>query len=225
MKKLKLNTKSFVAGMLLMALLTPLIVVGSEVVTRQIHYGVNVVVNGQTLQLDGIDRPFIMDGRTFLPVRGIADALGVPADWDGATSTVFLGDRHPGQRTSLHIAAPYFDTNSWQVSFETAVSMGGVTYSNALQFGIGGEFSLHNLDGQFRTLSGYIGRVDGSNIRDVTFRFYGDGNLLQRIDLNATDLPVPINVFVEGVRQLRIEANIGNSVTGSPIYAASLYLE
>ena len=35
--------------------------------------------------------PFIMDGTTYLPVRGVANALGLDVSWDGATSTVTLG--------------------------------------------------------------------------------------------------------------------------------------
>ena len=34
--------------------------------------------------------PFIMDGTTYLPVRGVANALGLDVSWDGATSTVTL---------------------------------------------------------------------------------------------------------------------------------------
>ena len=240
MKKLSLNAKSFVAGMLLMALLTPLIVVGSEVVTRQIHYGVNVVINGQTLQLDGIDRPFIMDGRTFLPVRGIADALGVPADWDGATSTVFLGDRFAGQRQPLRQAAPFFDRlpNSDSgihfVNFLDSVNMGGITYNDALtfrrgNFNSGTHFSLHNLNGQFRVFSGYVGRIDGSSMFDVTVNIIGDGNVIQSHEIRAADMPISFSAFVEGVQQLRIEVvtSITNLGTGSAFmhHAIVGYLE
>ena len=34
--------------------------------------------------------PFIIDGTTYLPVRGIASALGLNVGWDGATKTVLL---------------------------------------------------------------------------------------------------------------------------------------
>ena len=34
--------------------------------------------------------PFIIDGTTYLPVRGIASALGLDVGWDGATKTVLL---------------------------------------------------------------------------------------------------------------------------------------
>ncbi|HWP97228.1 MAG TPA: stalk domain-containing protein [Syntrophomonadaceae bacterium] len=50
---------------------------------------VNVLVNGQSLQSDV--KPFInADGRTMLPVRAIAEALGAQVQWDEATQTATL---------------------------------------------------------------------------------------------------------------------------------------
>jgi len=50
---------------------------------------VNVTVNGQPLQSDV--KPFVnMDGRTMLPVRAIAEALGAQVQWDEATQTATL---------------------------------------------------------------------------------------------------------------------------------------
>ncbi|MCL2574081.1 MAG: ABC transporter substrate-binding protein [Defluviitaleaceae bacterium] len=60
---------------------------------REISYGVRVVVDGMEMEFDNDMHPFIMDGRAFLPVRGIADAFGVNVEWEGSTSTVYIGDR------------------------------------------------------------------------------------------------------------------------------------
>ena len=49
---------------------------------------INLVVN-QALP-DGMGTPEIMDGRTFVPVRFIADAMGGTIDWDSATQTVTI---------------------------------------------------------------------------------------------------------------------------------------
>jgi len=237
MKKTKLNVKSFVAGMLLMALLTPLAATASEVATRQITYGVNVVVNGQRLQLEGIDRPFIMDGRTFLPVRAVSDALDVTVDWDGGTSTVYLGDRFAGQRVPLRQAAPFFDrspNSDRAVDFLDFAIMGGITYNNALRFGAWNDgvlgvsglthFSLHNLNGQYRVFGGYFGRIDGSGMQNATVHFIGDGRTLQTLSLNAADMPAHFDIFVEGVQQLRVEVVFSN-FNNAPQYALVGYLE
>ena len=51
-------------------------------------------VNGKTVE------PFIYDGTTYLPVRAVGEAIGKQVSWDGATSSVYLGER-PGQVTYL----------------------------------------------------------------------------------------------------------------------------
>ncbi|MCL2445356.1 MAG: hypothetical protein FWD06_01110 [Oscillospiraceae bacterium] len=93
--------------------------------------------------------------------------------------------------------------------------MGGVSYANALRFPVqasplstGSSFTLHNLRGQHATLSGYIGRIDGTGIRGGSIAFFGDGRLLQRVTINATALPRYIHVDVRGVNLLRIEATM-----------------
>jgi len=40
-----------------------------------------------------IVQPQIIDGTTFLPVRAIGEAFGRAVDWDGATQSVFVGNR------------------------------------------------------------------------------------------------------------------------------------
>jgi hypothetical protein len=37
--------------------------------------------------------PFIINGTTYLPVRAIAEALGMEVSWDGAAKSVYIGER------------------------------------------------------------------------------------------------------------------------------------
>jgi hypothetical protein len=37
--------------------------------------------------------PFVVSGTTYLPVRAVAEALGKQVSWDGATYTVYIGDK------------------------------------------------------------------------------------------------------------------------------------
>ncbi|MCL1883396.1 MAG: stalk domain-containing protein [Defluviitaleaceae bacterium] len=59
-------------------------------VIRELFFGVNVMVDGVPQHFDYDMRPFIIGGRTYLPVRGIADTLGVEINWEGSTNTVYL---------------------------------------------------------------------------------------------------------------------------------------
>ena len=221
----KLQIKGFVAGMLVMFLLfsVTMIAANPQTVTRQITYGINVNLNGQNLQFDATSRPFTMGGTTFMPLRAISEALDIPVDFDPATNTVFLGNRFAGQRVPLQQAAPFFDRtpsasgNIDRVVARNSVTMAGVTYNNVLTFNNvvnRRAFSLHNLGGQYRMLTGHIGRVDGTGRTNATVNFYGDGTLLQSFDLAATDMPTPISIFVEGVHQLRVDVNYAGRVVG-----------
>ena len=92
MKKTSMKLRYFVAGFLMATILSTGVMAFANPEMRQLVFGVTVVVNGETLELEGIDRPFIMEGRTFLPVAVIAEKLGIPVEWDGETSTVYVGN-------------------------------------------------------------------------------------------------------------------------------------
>ena len=110
------------------------------------------------------------------------------------------------------------------------VVMAGNTYLNALQFRWGSigrftrdphAFSLHNLGGQFNTISGYIGRTDGGLMLDATITFHGDGVRIDSFEIGATDLPRRISVDITDVRLLRIEVrpNATNTSASSVAFA------
>jgi len=201
--------KGYIAGILTMTFLFGVtLVFANEIVSRQIHYGVNVVVNGRPLQLEGIDRPFIMDGRTFLPVSTIAQELGVPTNWDGATRTVHIGGSSVGR--------PLFETTPTSASSEISTvsgSMSGNSYDTIFRTrrnAMGGIYSTHgwgefNLNGQFSSVSGILGRFDDRFSGTSTIRFYGDGRELATLVVDGTTVAHQVSVNTSGVLVLRIE--------------------
>lgn len=93
------NIRPFLCGMLAAVLLLGLIgpAVASSLVNKQLYYNdIKVRLNGKTLNLTDANgkkvEPFIIDGTTYLPVRAVGEALGLNVTWDGATSTVILGN-------------------------------------------------------------------------------------------------------------------------------------
>jgi len=106
----KLQIKGFIAGFLVAAILVAAVFsVANNTSIREVIYGVNVVINGNRWNPPEDMQPFISDGRTFLPVRGIGQALDVPIDWDEETFTVFIGDF----------------SDDWSTSPEKVVFVGG----------------------------------------------------------------------------------------------------
>jgi hypothetical protein len=94
MKKEQL--KGFAAGVLLTVMLSSTLAFANSGVIREIHHGISVVLNGSTVQFDEDSRPFVMDGRTFLPLRAMAEMLGLSVDFDVYTNTAYIGNEaHP----------------------------------------------------------------------------------------------------------------------------------
>jgi tetratricopeptide (TPR) repeat protein len=103
-----------------------------------------------------------------------------------------------------HLAEPH-STGRAQVM--ASATMGGVTYNNILRFNftpLSSAYTRHNLLGQFNTLSGYVGRVDGSSPTDALLRIYGDNELILQLELSEGDLPTPFSISVENIWLLEI---------------------
>jgi len=113
--------------------------------------------------------------------------------------------------------------------------MGGVTHPNSVIFSMNyssnsgmpttfAQFASFNLNNNYGWLTGQFGRVDGSRALGANVNIYGDNRLLQSFELGATDFPVPVSLFVEGIRMIRIEVEhtmIGwpNVLTGDVAFA------
>ncbi len=97
--------------------------------TIQANYGVSIVLDGKTINYtypDGTKaEAFTSDGVTYLPVRAIAEALGVGVTWDGGTQTVTLsssgsappptpsGTATTGQKNALAKAKEYLNYSAF----------------------------------------------------------------------------------------------------------------
>jgi len=195
------------------AIFAGVMMVSAQTLMRSITYGVRVNLHGQELHFSDDMRPFLMDGRTFLPVRAISEVLELPVDFDTATNTVYLGNRFVRQRTSLQQAAPFHRqlVNATWGSIEAprSIRMVGTTYYDVITFPVVGDgrevFTEHNLHGQFTMLTGYVGTTDEGVNWQTTLYIYGDGALLDSYEVISGNVPIPISVFVEGIQILRIE--------------------
>ena len=92
------NKRSFLAGMLTMLMIFALVGTASATVakvTKDVTYNnISVTLDGKKLDLRDAKgksvEPFLSEGTNYLPVRAVAEALGLDVDWDGASSTVIL---------------------------------------------------------------------------------------------------------------------------------------
>ena len=94
MKKAKERLKGAVVGGILTASLMTAVPAFARVAqeTITVHFNnIRIAVNGQQVQTEL--EPFIFQGRTYLPVRDVANAMGFDVTWEDATHTVHLTER------------------------------------------------------------------------------------------------------------------------------------
>ena len=93
------NIKGFAIGVTVSALLlcSTAFAESMQKTITAVYNNIKIVVNGETITPKDANgnavEPFIVDGTTYLPVRAISQALGEDVDWDGATSTVYIGEK------------------------------------------------------------------------------------------------------------------------------------
>lgn len=154
----KSNIRNFILGMLVMTL-----VFGTTVSALASHKTASKVLNYNDIKvtLDGaaIDpkdakgnavEPFIIDGTTYLPVRAVAEALGLYVDWDGTTSTVILSTTAPAESTAKGVI---YDKNGIRITYN------GITKSNSFL-----EGSQVNLLIENNTNKNYIIQVRDASV-------------------------------------------------------------
>ncbi len=85
------------AGFLAAALLMSMGAPSMAATARQLNASYNnikITLDGKTItpkDANGaVVEPFIVDGTTYLPVRAVADSLGLGVEWDAKTQTVKL---------------------------------------------------------------------------------------------------------------------------------------
>ena len=222
---MKNTLKGYVAGLLsavlLMAITTGVFAIAqlrTETVT--ITYGVGVSLDGTPVQFAADAAPFTLDGRTFLPVRAIADLAGLDVDFNAATNTVVLTSTAttvtpPPQdttppveaRTPVSLITTVPAVRQRGIRMETAV-MQGEMYINALRRDSGvNHDSTHVLAGQYQTLTAVVGRIDARSNQDgdMIINFWGDGVILDAFMVSVNAVKRDISVDVTGVSELRIE--------------------
>ncbi len=90
--------QGLVAGVLIGAMLTSGVVLAKQVSEKaELFYNnIKITLNGQELEPKDANgsyvEPFIINGTTYLPVRAVANALGINVSWDGNTNTVILSN-------------------------------------------------------------------------------------------------------------------------------------
>ncbi len=171
--------------------------------------GINVYIDNALAELKDANgtnvEPFIYNGTTYLPVRGVAQAMGAQVTWDGATKSVYLWDKMvPGNTSFLDVCEPYSKYSSQIYSDGKTFKMDGKSYSDGIHFNFGEGYALFNLDGRYRTLSVDIGHYDDDVSWDKNVSFIVDGKTVKTITIEAEQLVKHVTIPLNYGLQMKI---------------------
>lgn len=183
----------------------------------QINSSIKYKLNGNDFvpkNADGSVMDTLMyNGRSYVPLRAVADALKVAVDWDGVTSTIILGKRE-GKGVSLLDLKPQLGTNQNASNYFIAstVDKDNLTFKGesdvVFSFGINSQSSrddscyiYFNTGKKFQTLKFTTWTTDSDGrmiIYDNTTR-----TELKRFDVAKNELK-EIEVDIGGIEKIDI---------------------
>lgn len=156
--------------------------------------------NGSTVE------PFIYNGTTYLPVRGVAQAMGAQVTYDGASKSVFIWDKMvPGETFLMDVCPPYDidDAVTYTSSEGRSFDMDGKKRSNGITVDNWGGSVLFNLDGRFNSLNLDVGHV-GNLENEKTVSFIVDGRTVKTVELDPEQLAEHVTIPLNYGLQLKI---------------------
>lgn len=176
---------------------------------------IKIVLNG--VQIDPKDasgitvEPFTVDGTTYLPVRAVANALGLDVKWDGETSTVYLGDI-PGEAVNWMKKLPVYQWSKHGVygyyehdprRYFTVAGEDQFLGYTFLSEGSKQRYALWNTNLEYRSMTFTVGNVDG-NEKDGKMDIYLDGEYSTSYDIKWDAPPETITVPLNYSGNLKI---------------------
>ena len=218
--------KGFLVGFIVATLntsgITVMASVGAKTLTAYFN-NIRLVVDGELIiPKDSTGKevePFIVDGTTYLPVRAISDALGKEVSWDDGTKTVYLG-KVPGKTSYMFDVLTAYEVKctepNGRYKEKETVKILGDSYANSATFSYSSGNSLimqtadltasYNLNGQYKTIRGFIGFADGSRDFSGIFKVELDGKLYKEYQVKTDELPKEVAIDVTGVQVMKITA-------------------
>lgn len=104
-------------------------------ITAQINPAINYTLDGEKFvprDMDGsVMDTIIYNGRSYVPLRAIAEAMDIAVDWEGSTSTIILGEKE-GKGQSL-FSMNFKTTGSGNVDIQKTTESKFLTFTAGAQ--------------------------------------------------------------------------------------------
>lgn len=179
--------------------------------TISIEYNdIKVTLDGKPVELKDATgktvEPFTYNGTTYLPVRAVANLLGVDVKWDAATSTIYLGEAKKfklAQKTyggDKNFVRYTYDEDGCELTYEDGYTIDGVescdrivhTYNNQHQKvktvyefdGAVSSTSTYTYDAKGQLVSEKSFQPDSPDSGEIRYTYDSKGNLVKSTWLN-----------------------------------------
>lgn len=213
----KFNVKSglcgFMAGVTAMCAV-PAVAKDIQTTISVAYKNIKIYADGNLVNTSDSNEAFIYNGTTYLPVRAVGEAFNKAIDWDGATSSVYIGKKPftSSQPTVLLEDLDYFTKTAGINGLNSGGKDNvGTTHSTGINFscnGSGTGEAIYLLNGRYSRFIGTAGLCydarDTNN--EFSLKIYGDGKLLYSSpNFTAGIKPESFNIDITGVLELKLE--------------------
>lgn len=233
------------------------------VFAKQATETINVIYDNIKILIDGVEytakdangnviEPFIYNGTTYLPVRGIANAFNKEVEWEPQTSTVILGSKNYDWLDQMGYAN--YETsgkeNTLTAWVPDASATDGIKYNRGIRFRLGyggynGAGAQENndstwssyqnveylLNSNYKSFKGKMTCAREETVTDslrnsqsVIVKIYGDNNLLYTSPpLTKGAKAVEFDIDISNYKILKINTSIPNLFKDSGSSAIGIF--
>lgn len=204
----------------------------------EVYYGIKDIQINQVSKMPSDTKPFMNNGRTYVPLRYIAENLGQPVNWDSKTQTIFIGKTatpnayYPGKDIQYMNYQSYRGANISNFGYEPANPQTdnlGNEYASFMTFQLydaSGNWSYAEfpLNGQFKTFKakGSLTQEYKSEVPITLKVFVDDNKLIYQNTFNPGDMPKDINLDLTGAIKVKFHVS-ANDTTELGLFDATFY--
>lgn len=195
---------------------------------------IRLIVNGQVINSDVPAQ--IINGRTMVPARALAEALGADVLWDQSSNSVIITSinsnsqiysslgNSPTKSNSIDLTSlDYFSSNCGNIQIDKntvfgdwPLRLGGKEYSKGFLLADGlnqDMYIAYKLNSCYKRLTGYFGIDDSCSVNtNVKLTIYGDNHVLfESPYVKKGDIPVEVDVDITGVDLIKFNFSSSNS--------------
>ncbi len=198
---------------IVLLVLTSVVIASGGHMIEVFYRNIGIQVHGVEVPIAPENEPFILNGRTYVPLRLISEALGYHVGWEGETSTVLIGDSPEPPTTFRPVHTEYVRVLRFDEEADITVDNRKRAIGFEIQVGRSNPAILDfGLNAQYRRLTGILSANEISRGRGIIqVKFYGDGILIPGGAFAVGDTSIDVNLPVEGVKMLRMVVGGGDT--------------